>query len=245
MRSGRQPTPPVIALRAGERKPGGAGLDVLIGWPGGDWQATVRLVATVVGGYLFVLWATSVLWVYRDIRSRTRDPISQLTAVVITVAFPLVSLPVYVALRPTETLQDSYLRLLEREVLLSELGAMQEGTVSRPQAAPSAGVGPRAQAAPSAGAGSRAQAASSAGAAPRAQATPSAAAESRGSAGSVGPRVEPRQAGAPSPAGDRPAGDRPAGPAPAPPPQAATSASPASAGRPVTAAEERSNQPPT
>lgn len=107
-------------------------MDALIGWPGGDWQATARLVSTLVGGYLIVLWATSVLWVYRDIRARTRDPVSQLTAVAISIVFPLVSLPVYAALRPPETLQDAYLRLLEREVLLSELGSIQETEPRRP-----------------------------------------------------------------------------------------------------------------
>jgi hypothetical protein len=107
-------------------------LDALIGWPGGDWQSTARLAGTLVGGYLIVLWATSVLWVYRDIRSRTRDPVSQLTAVAIATVFPLVSLPVYAALRPPETLQDAYLRLLEREVLLSELGSIHEAEPRRP-----------------------------------------------------------------------------------------------------------------
>ena len=107
-------------------------MEALIGWPGGDWQSTARLSGTLVGGYLFVLWATSVLWVYRDIRSRTRDPVSQLTAVAISIVFPLVSLPIYAALRPSETLQDAYLRLLEREVLLSELGSIQESEPRRP-----------------------------------------------------------------------------------------------------------------
>ncbi|MBT5774819.1 MAG: hypothetical protein HOH95_10650 [Dehalococcoidia bacterium] len=106
-------------------------MDVLIGWPGGDWQATAQLAATLVGGYLFILWATSVLWVYRDIQQRTRDPVSQLTAVAISIVFPLVSLPIYAALRPSETLQDAYLRLLEREVLLSELGTLQGGSEPR------------------------------------------------------------------------------------------------------------------
>ena len=119
-------------------------MDVLIGWPGGDWQATAQLVATLVGGYLFILWATSVLWVYRDIQQRTRDPVSQLTAVAISIVFPLVSLPIYAALRPSETLQDAYLRLLEREVLLSELGSMQGGGELRraPSRATSTAVAP-------------------------------------------------------------------------------------------------------
>lgn len=95
--------------------------DVLIGWPGGSWQATARLVAFIVGGYLFVLWLASVLWVYRDIRSRTRDPISQFTGVAIATAFPLVGLPVYMVVRPNETLQEAYDRQLEQEAILSEL----------------------------------------------------------------------------------------------------------------------------
>jgi hypothetical protein len=106
-------------------------LDVLIGWPGGDWQATAQLAATLVGGYMFILWASSVLWVFRDIRQRTRDPVSQLTAVVISIVFPFVSLPIYAALRPSETLHDAYLRLLEREVLLYELGTLQGGSEPR------------------------------------------------------------------------------------------------------------------
>ena len=107
-------------------------MEALIGWPGGEWQATARMSATLVGGYMLVLWATSVLWVYRDIRSRTRDPVSQLTAIAISIVFPLVSLPIYMALRPPETLQDAYLRLLEREVLLSELGSIEQSEPRRP-----------------------------------------------------------------------------------------------------------------
>lgn len=107
-------------------------MDVLIGWPGGDWQSTARMAGILVGGYLLVLWVTTVLWVFRDIRSRTHDLASQLTAVTISIMFPLISLPIYVALRPPETLQSSYIRLLEREVLLTELGVMEQGEHSVP-----------------------------------------------------------------------------------------------------------------
>ena len=79
-----------------------------------------------------MLWVTTVLWVFRDIRSRTHDLASQLTAVTISIMFPLISLPIYVALRPPETLQSSYIRLLEREVLLTELGVMEQGEHSVP-----------------------------------------------------------------------------------------------------------------
>ena len=96
-------------------------MDLLIGWPGGSWESTARLAAVLVGGYLFVLWLASILWVYRDIRSRTRDPISHLTGVAIATVFPLVGLPVYLVVRPSETLQEAYDRQLEQEAILSEL----------------------------------------------------------------------------------------------------------------------------
>ena len=99
-------------------------MDVLISWPGGDWQATARMAGAVVGGYLVVIWLASVLWVYRDIRSRTRDPISHVTGVVIALTFPFIGLPVYFVLRPSVTLVEAYDRQLEQEAILSELHAV-------------------------------------------------------------------------------------------------------------------------
>ena len=92
-----------------------------IPWPGGDWQATARLFGALIGGYLLVLWFASILWVYRDIQSRSQDPITQAIGVGIAVVFPLVGLPVYMVVRPQETLQDAYDRQLEQEAILSEL----------------------------------------------------------------------------------------------------------------------------
>lgn len=92
-----------------------------IPWPGGDWEATVRLFGALIGGYLLVLWFASILWVYRDIQARTRDPMTQAIGVGISVVFPLVGLPVYMVVRPAETLQDAYDRQLEQEAILSEL----------------------------------------------------------------------------------------------------------------------------
>jgi RNA polymerase subunit RPABC4/transcription elongation factor Spt4 len=95
-----------------------------IPWPGGDWQATLRLFSALIGGYLLVLWFASILWVYRDIQGRSRDPITQAIGVGISVVFPIVGLPVYMVVRPQETLQDAYDRQLEQEAILSELHAV-------------------------------------------------------------------------------------------------------------------------
>ena len=98
-------------------------MDIGIGWPGGDIASTLRLAAFIVGGYGALIWAVSVIWVYRDIRSRTRDVISHLTALAIALAFPILGLPLYFVLRPRQTLEDLYSRQLEQEAMLSELHA--------------------------------------------------------------------------------------------------------------------------
>ena len=65
-------------------------MDVLIGWPGGDWQSTARIAGALVGSYFALLWVASILWAYRDIRGRTRDPVSHIVAVGIVGSLPLV-----------------------------------------------------------------------------------------------------------------------------------------------------------
>jgi hypothetical protein len=96
-------------------------VDVLIGWPGGDWQATARLSGTLVVGYVALLWLASLMWIYRDITSRTRDPVTQIVCMGIGVVLPIVGLPIYMALRPAETLQQAYDREVEQEAILAEI----------------------------------------------------------------------------------------------------------------------------
>ena len=96
-------------------------MDVLVGWPGGDWQATAKMVAALVSVYLALVWVTVILWAFRDIRSRTRDPFSQLVGVGLVTALPFLGIPLYLVLRPSETLQHAYDRQLEQEAILSEL----------------------------------------------------------------------------------------------------------------------------
>ena len=98
-------------------------MDIGIGWPGGDIGATLRIVAFIVGGYGALIWAVVVIWVYRDIRARTRDVISHLSALALALALPIVGLPLYLVLRPRQTLDDVYSRQLEQEAMLSELHA--------------------------------------------------------------------------------------------------------------------------
>ena len=96
-------------------------MDALIGWPGGDWQTTAKLAAAIVLSYLALIWFASVLWTLRDVRSRSRDPISQIVGISLVAFLPFVGLPIYLVLRPSETLHQAYDRQLEQDAMLAEL----------------------------------------------------------------------------------------------------------------------------
>lgn len=94
-------------------------LDVLAGLS--DWMGSLKLLGTVIVGYLLLLWLASILWAYRDIRSRTPDTMSQLIGVAVVALMPLAGVAIYLIVRPSETLEDSYERELEQEAIRSEL----------------------------------------------------------------------------------------------------------------------------
>lgn len=89
-----------------------------IDWPGGDWQTSLNLVGAVFGTYYAAVWLSAIVWAYRDIRERTRDPLSQILAVFMVLVFSLPGLLLYLILRPRHTLADQYERTLEEEALL-------------------------------------------------------------------------------------------------------------------------------
>ena len=94
---------------------------LLLGWPGGSWQNTVKVVLAILITYLFALWLLMVWWTFRDIRERTRDPFLQVGALFLVLMFNLPGLLLYLIGRPRETLTEAYARTLEEEALLQEL----------------------------------------------------------------------------------------------------------------------------
>ena len=95
--------------------------DLLISWPGGSLESALRLGAIILISYALVLWLSAVVWVYRDVRNRTGDQVSQLVAVVLVAVFNVPGLVVYLVIRPQTTLADAYERSLEAEAILHEL----------------------------------------------------------------------------------------------------------------------------
>jgi RNA polymerase subunit RPABC4/transcription elongation factor Spt4 len=79
------------------------------------------LLAILIGAYLVLLWAASVLWAYRDIRMRSEDISVQVLAVGLVLALPFVGIPLHLILRPRQTLADRYERTLEEEYLRRDI----------------------------------------------------------------------------------------------------------------------------
>jgi RNA polymerase subunit RPABC4/transcription elongation factor Spt4 len=94
---------------------------MLAAWPGGSWQDTVWLVVALVVAYVVVLWLSALAWVYRDVKSRTNDSVSQYVSILLVLIFNLPGLFLYFILRPQETMTEAYERTLETEAMLQEL----------------------------------------------------------------------------------------------------------------------------
>lgn len=81
----------------------------------------VTIFISIFGALLAALWLSLVIWTFRDMRLRSRDPFAQLLAALVVAALPGMGLLIYVILRPPETLAEAYERALEEEALLQEI----------------------------------------------------------------------------------------------------------------------------
>ena len=80
------------------------------------------LIITGFGGaFIAALWISLVIWTYRDIRARARDPLVQTLATLLVAVLNLPGVLVYLILRPQRTLEEEYQRTLEEEALLQAL----------------------------------------------------------------------------------------------------------------------------
>lgn len=84
--------------------------------------SNLLLVLTGFGGaFLAALWIALVIWTYRDIRTRARDPLVQTLATLLVAVLSLPGVLVYLILRPPKTLEEDYQKTLEEEALLQAL----------------------------------------------------------------------------------------------------------------------------
>ncbi len=81
----------------------------------------ILVLAGFGGAFLAALWVSLVIWTYRDVRSRARDPLVRILAVLLVGLLNLPGVLVYLILRPRHTIEEEYQRTLEEESLLQAL----------------------------------------------------------------------------------------------------------------------------
>jgi len=87
-----------------------------------SFLSNFMLIITAWGGaFLAALWLSLIVWTYRDIRSRARDPLGRILAVLVVAVLFLPGILIYLILRPPRTLEDEYQRTLEEEALLGSI----------------------------------------------------------------------------------------------------------------------------
>jgi RNA polymerase subunit RPABC4/transcription elongation factor Spt4 len=80
------------------------------------------LIAAALGGaFLAALWLSLLVWTYRDVRKRVKDPLVRILAVLLVALLFLPGVVVYLILRPPQTLEEEYQHMLEEEALLQAI----------------------------------------------------------------------------------------------------------------------------
>ena len=81
----------------------------------------LTIFAAISGALFAALWLSLIVWALRDMRARNRDPFAQILAAVVVAVLPVAGILIYLILRPSETLAESYERALAEEALLQEI----------------------------------------------------------------------------------------------------------------------------
>jgi hypothetical protein len=80
------------------------------------------LIATgFSAAFAAALWLSLIIWTYRDIRRRSRDPLVRILAILVVAILFLPGVLVYLILRPQRTQEEEFQQTLEEEALLQSI----------------------------------------------------------------------------------------------------------------------------
>jgi RNA polymerase subunit RPABC4/transcription elongation factor Spt4 len=101
-------------------------LDMLGDAVGGFFaNPTVRFGLQLIGLYVVALWLGAAYWAYRDLQSRTSNPVAPYLAAALIILFTPILFPfgvlLYRIVRPSETVAESSERALAEEAMLVEV----------------------------------------------------------------------------------------------------------------------------
>ncbi len=84
--------------------------------------SNIILIATgFAAAFAAALWLSLIIWTYRDIRRRARDPLVRILAVLVVAILFLPGVLVYLILRPPRTQEEEFQQTLEEEALLASI----------------------------------------------------------------------------------------------------------------------------
>ena len=81
----------------------------------------IMVAVSFAAAFLAALWLALIIWTFRDIRRRTRDPLVRILATLVVAVLFLPGILVYLILRPARTIEDEYQASLEEEALLQNI----------------------------------------------------------------------------------------------------------------------------
>ncbi|MBQ6342980.1 MAG: zinc ribbon domain-containing protein [Anaerolineaceae bacterium] len=87
-----------------------------------DIKNVMTYVIAFGAAFVIALWIGLILWVLRDIRSRTRDPFMIILSVLFLIVLFIPGIFVYLFIRPRKTFEQKYQDAIEEEALLREIG---------------------------------------------------------------------------------------------------------------------------
>jgi len=79
------------------------------------------VAAAFAAAFAAALWLSLIIWTFRDIRRRSRDPLLRILAALVVAVLFLPGIIVYLILRPPLTLDEEYQQALEEEALLQSI----------------------------------------------------------------------------------------------------------------------------
>ena len=87
-----------------------------------DINNILTYVIAFGAAFLIALWIGLILWVLRDIRSRTRDPFMIILSILFVIVLFIPGVFIYLFVRPRKTFEQKYQDAIEEEALLREIG---------------------------------------------------------------------------------------------------------------------------
>jgi hypothetical protein len=79
-----------------------------------------KIIVIVLLSYLVLLWVALIVWVTKDIISRTNNIIFQIVSILLATILNIFGVLIYLAIRPSKTLIEKFFEDLEYEALVQE-----------------------------------------------------------------------------------------------------------------------------